>query len=90
MRLTFSTLTVDRGFYVEKNIFAYVSSDEKQITTWKGEPIGQVIHTGRKVRQGGWVSPYRQWVRVRVSGATYGGWSQGGNLYIKLRLLKSA
>lgn len=70
------------------NFVAYVATNA--VTTWTGQVLGTITHKGPAVPQAGFTSTHRRWIRVRlVNGATYGGWSQGTGIYIKLRRLTS-
>lgn len=73
----------------EKHFVAYVSSDEKSITDWKGNPLGRV--TARKYK------PWRtnkfgeKWFTFYITdvhGRNWRGVSQGAGMYIKMVRVK--
>lgn len=67
-------------------IFAYLSSDCANVTTWTGDNLG-TVSMGRKYRSnmGDWRYPFR----TVIAGREYSGIGYGGaGMYCRLRALK--
>lgn len=76
---------------VAHKLYAYVSQDEKTITTWDGQHIATVLSQGplKKMRSQ-WISPGFRHIRCQTpDGKRYHGRSFGGGICITLRELKA-
>jgi hypothetical protein len=70
-----------------KPFTCYVSSDEKNVTGWKGNILGTIISRSRTARR--WNYPAMVSIRVRdVHGGLWHGRGQGAGMCITLRPLK--
>lgn len=70
--------------------FAYYDDDMKQVTTWMGQKLGDIIYKGPVYRTGWWPGARKQRVRVRaVTGDTYAGPCElDAGTYCRLRRMK--
>lgn len=71
-----------------EKMVGYMGQGETYVTDCHGMRMGEVIHKGSRVKQGGFTSMWRRYVRVELTdGSRWGGWSQGATVYIKLTKL---
>ena len=71
---------VERG----EEVFAYVSSDGKQITTWPGNPLMRVTYNGT-ARTGFYGSTIHYIRAVAPNGREYYGKNGGNGMWIKMK-----